>query len=92
MAAAPQLQLNGPAQRDPGVHGQHVYATIMAQPTAEAIAQQGIEQPVDFDRTAFRETIAAPTAPTLHVQIGMATLRTQGGGCTIYCAVVRLQL
>ena len=50
MAAAPQLQLNGPAQRDPGVHGQHVYATIMAQPTAEAIAQQGVKQPIDFDR------------------------------------------
>ena len=78
MAAAPQLQLNGPAQRGRGVHGQHVYATIMAQPTAEAIAQQGVKQPIDFDRTPFREMIAAPTAPTLHVQIGTATLRTQG--------------
>ena len=78
MAAAPQLQLNGPAQRGRGVHGQYVYAIIMVQPTAEVIAQQGVKQPIDFDRTTFREMIAAPTAPTLHVQIGTATLRTQG--------------
>ena len=70
MAVAPQLQLSGPAQRGRGVHGQNVYAAIMVQPAAKVIAQQGAKQPIDFDRTTFREMIAAPTSP--------ATLRTQG--------------
>jgi len=55
-----------------------VYAAIMVQLTAEVVAEQGIRQPIDFDRTTLREMIAAPAAPTLHVQIGTATLRTQG--------------
>jgi hypothetical protein len=53
-AAESDPQLQGPAQRGNGVHGQYVYAIVMVQPTAVVIAR-GVKQPSDFDRVTFRE-------------------------------------
>ena len=57
MAAAPALPLSGPPQRGDSVQGQYVYALIFPQPTADIIAQTGVKQPSDFDRTTFREMV-----------------------------------